>query len=321
MYFTILAMLASLWCICMIGFAGVLGIVYHIGVKFGVARFDIDGHSQAPWTVKRAIDGLHVLYLYTLCFFIFSMPEPHRTNTFSSFIIAESLNEIFMSNNCSSLSTVVLPDGATTIGDSAFEGSTSLVSIVISEGITSIGYSAFEDCASLVSVVIPKSVVTMGGSVFYGCTSLASITVPGSVSSIEGYSFYGCTSLQSVTLLEGITSIGYSVFYGCTSLTSVRLPDGMTTLEDSVFQNCTSLFSIVLSNSITSIGCRAFSGCAQLAEVTCYATVPPVLELFDGACRNVHFEKGGILYVPIGCGEAYRYSHWGFYFDEIVEMN
>ena len=94
----------------------------------------------------------------------------------------------------------------------------------------------------------------------------------------------------------------------------------MTTLEDSVFQKCTSLFSIVLSSSITSVGCRAFSGCAQLAEVTCYATVPPVLELFDGACQNVHFEKGGILYVPMGGGAAYRSSHWGFYFDEINEM-
>ena len=83
--------------------------------------------------------------------------------------IAESLNEIYMSSNCSSLSTVILPDGATSIGESAFEGSSSLVSIVISEGVTSIGYSAFEDCTSLVSVVIPRSVVTMGGSVFYGC--------------------------------------------------------------------------------------------------------------------------------------------------------
>ena len=92
----------------------------------------------------------------------------------------------------------------------------------------------------------------------------------------------------------------------------------MTTLEDSVFQNCTSLTSVVIPDSVTSIGCRAFKGCTQLAEVTCHATVPPVLELFDGACQNVHFEKGGVLYVPNGCVEKYRFSNWGFYFDEIV---
>ena len=306
---------------CTIGLTGIGGLIYSYRREVRSCSFDCN--RQLPGALNhRTGNGWasRSLFICLEIFFVFSMPEPHRTNTFSGFIIAESLNEIHMSNNCSSLSTVVLPNGATTIGESAFEGSTSLVSMVISEGITSIGYSAFEDCTSLVSVVIPRSVITMGGSVFYGCTSLASVTVPGSVSSIEGYSFYGCTSLQSVTLLEGITSIGYSAFYGCTSLTSVRLPEGMTTLEDSVFQKCTSLFSIVLSSSITSIGCRAFSECTQLVEVTCYATVPPVLEMFDGACRNVHFEKGGILYVPMGCGEAYRSSHWGFYFDEINEM-
>ena len=36
-------MLVSLWCVRMIGLTGILGRVYHIGVKFGVARFDIDG--------------------------------------------------------------------------------------------------------------------------------------------------------------------------------------------------------------------------------------------------------------------------------------
>ena len=94
----------------------------------------------------------------------------------------------------------------------------------------------------------------------------------------------------------------------------------MTILEDSVFQKCASLTSVVISSTVTSIGCRAFGECTQLAEVTCHATVPPVLELFDGACRNIHFEKGGVLYVPNGCMEIYRSSNWGFYFDEIVEM-
>ena len=184
-------------------FDGYRGLIYSYRREVRSCSFDCN--RQLPGALNhRTGNGWasRSLFICLEIFFVFSMPEPHRTNTFSSFIIAESLNEIHMSNNCSSLSTVVLPNGATTIGESAFEGSTSLVSMVISEGITSIGYSAFEDCTSLVSVVIPRSVITMGGSVFYGCTSLASVTVPSSVSSIESYSFYGCTSLQSVTLLE-----------------------------------------------------------------------------------------------------------------------
>ena len=104
----------------------------------------------------------------------------------------------------------------------------------------------------------------------------------------------------------------------CSDLSIVVLPDGAVSIGDSAFEGSTSLVSIIISEGITSIGYSAFRNCTQLAEVTCHATVPPVLELFDGACQNVHFEKGGVLYVPNGCVEKYRFSHWGFYFDEIV---
>ena len=62
-------MLVSLWCILTIGLTGIWGVIYLIGVEFGVARFDIDGHiSGRPRVVKRVTDGLHVLYLYALGF-------------------------------------------------------------------------------------------------------------------------------------------------------------------------------------------------------------------------------------------------------------
>ena len=38
----------SLWCVCTVGITDVSGVIYRIGVKFGVARFDRLGNSQAP---------------------------------------------------------------------------------------------------------------------------------------------------------------------------------------------------------------------------------------------------------------------------------
>ena len=77
MYFTILAMLASLWCICMIGFAGVLGIVYHIGVKFGVARFDIDGqYSGALDSEASNRWASRSLFIYLVFFYFFDAGAP-----------------------------------------------------------------------------------------------------------------------------------------------------------------------------------------------------------------------------------------------------
>ena len=143
-------MLVSLWCVRMIGLTGILGRVYHIGVKFGVARFDIDGQYSGALDSEAGNEwASRSLFICLEILLIFSMPEPHRTNTFSSFIIAESLNEIHMSNNCSSLSTVVLPNGATTIGESAFEGCSVLENIVLPMQLEEIDSLAFKDCTNL----------------------------------------------------------------------------------------------------------------------------------------------------------------------------
>ena len=72
----------------------------------------------------------------------------------------------------------------TDIGDGAFSDCTSLTSITIPNGVTSIGWNAFSDCTSLTSVVIPDGVTSIDDSTFYGCTSLTSITIPDSVTSI-----------------------------------------------------------------------------------------------------------------------------------------
>ena len=116
---------------------------------------------------------------------------------------------------------MTIPEGVTSIGDSAFYGCSSLTSVTIPEGVTSIGDSAFSGCSSLTSVTIPSSVTSIGGSAFSGCSSLTSVTIPEGVTSIGGYAFYGCSSLTSVTIPEGVTSIGGYAFFGCSNLTTI----------------------------------------------------------------------------------------------------
>ncbi len=77
----------------------------------------------------------------------------------------------------------------------AFSHCTSLTSVTIPGGVTSIGEGAFCECTSLTSVTIPDSVTSIGEGAFIGCTCLTSVTIPDSVTSIGDWAFEYCTSL------------------------------------------------------------------------------------------------------------------------------
>ena len=102
---------------------------------------------------------------------------------------------------CTSLTSVKIPDSVTNIDICTFYGCTSLKSVTFGENsqLTSVGNSAFRGCTSLTSVKIPDSVTSIDIQAFYGCSSLSSIVIPDSVTSISKQAFGDCTSLTSIT--------------------------------------------------------------------------------------------------------------------------
>ena len=205
--------------------------------------------------------------------------------------IIDSVTEIDRSafEDCTSLTSITMPDGVTVIGYSAFSGCTSLTSITIPNSVTSIGGNAFSNTALLEnqttsekyvgkwvidcdddakSVTIKNGTVGIAGGAFGGCESLTSVTIPSSVTSIGDSAFGGCESLTSVTIPSSVTSIGEYAFDGCTSLTSITIPNSVTSISDSAFLYCSSLKSITIPNSVTSIGDDAFRGCVSLKSIT-----------------------------------------------------
>ena len=208
----------------------------------------------------------------------------------------------------SSLKTVVIT-GGTNIGSSAFRDCTSLTSITIPDSVTSIGRYAFKGCTAEIiwseepiittigefafseyagdSITIPDGVTSIGEYAFNGSSSLTSITIPSSVTSIGAYAFAGCSALESITIpfvgatkdsttnthfgyifgassyssnedcvpsslktvvITGGTSIGSNAFYNCAPLTSITIPDSVTTIGVSTFSGCTSLTSVYITN-------------------------------------------------------------------------
>ncbi len=159
---------------------------------------------------------------------------------------------------CRSLTSLVIPDSVTNIGDYAFWNSRSLTNIVIPNSVTSIGDNAFEYCFSLSNLIIPDGVTSIGDGAFVGCTSLSSVVIPDSVSCIGNNAFWGCESLTDIVIPNSVTSIGESAFYGCSSLTEVVIPDSVTSIGDKAFHTCSSLTNIDIPDSVTSIGDGAF---------------------------------------------------------------
>ena len=169
-------------------------------------------------------------------------------------------------SGCSSLTSVTIPDSVTSIGVAAFSRC-GLTSVTIPDSVTSIEEGAFSRCSSLTSVTIPDSVTSIEFNAFSRC-GLTSVTIPDSVTSIEGDTFSGCSSLTSVTIGNSVTSIGRSAFSGCSSLTSVTIPDSVTSIGYGAFFGCSSLTSVTIPDSVTSIGDYAFENCSSLTSVT-----------------------------------------------------
>ena len=178
----------------------------------------------------------------------------------------------------------------------------SIKSVVITDGVTSIGEAAFVYCTGLTSVTIPNSVTSIGEMAFYYCTVLTSVTIPNSVTSIGRWAFEGCTGLTSIdvasdnsnycsedgvlfnkdkttlirypggkqgsyTIPNSVTSIGGGAFAFCKGLTSVTIPNSVTSIESDAFRYCTGLTSVTIPNSVTSIGDWAFSDCSGLTSI------------------------------------------------------
>ena len=101
------------------------------------------------------------------------------------------------------------------IGDNAFEDCSSLTSVTIPNSVTSIGKSVFYYCKNLKSVTIPNSVTSIGDSAFVCCSALTSVAIPTSVTSIGWGAFRDCSSLTSVTIPNSVTSIGGDAFSRC----------------------------------------------------------------------------------------------------------
>ena len=255
---------------------------------------------------------------------------------FATYYIPSSLRSVTVTGGnvfsgafygCSMLTSIIIPDGVTSIGWGAFMYCRDLTSVTIPDSVTSIGEQAFQKCSGMTSAAIGNSVKSIGELAFESCASLTSITIPDSVTSIWDGAFEDCRGLTSVTVPNSVTRIGYCAFFGCKSLESITIPfvgdtlsnrpeythfgyifgalsysenndnvpaslkeviiTGGTSIGMRAFYDCSGLISVTIPNSVKSINDYVFSGCSGLTSVTIPDSVTSIGYYAFGDCIDL----------------------------------
>ena len=146
------------------------------------------------------------------------------------------------------------------IPEEAFDGCTSLTSLTIGSGVTTIGQEAFSGCTSLPSVTIPSSVTSIGQLAFAECTSLTSLTIGSGVTSIGPSAFAQCFSLTNLTIGSGVTSIALQRSWNAAAWSACSIPGSVTSIGDYAFELCNNLTSAYFQGNAPNADSTVFLG-------------------------------------------------------------
>lgn len=204
------------------------------------------------------------------------------------------------------ITSLTLPSGTVSIGNSAFYKCANLVTVNIPDSIKEINKYAFQGCTSLSSVNFAEGthLKILDSSIFAGCTSLIEFKLPksdtakdlfGSSSAVKKFTLakdallsdgvlVGLTSCEEFVVEEGNTSFvaENGVLYNKNKSTLIRypqskadtsfaVPEGVTQIGDSstqsAFFGASNLTSVSIPASVRTIGAAAFYNCNALTNI------------------------------------------------------
>lgn len=178
---------------------------------------------------------------------------------------------VYVYNIPNSLETVNLT-GSTLIKTSAFENCTGLTSIILPTSITKISDEAFSSCRGIVKIIIPSSVTSIGSYAFYDCDAITNIAIPDNVTEIGSGAFYGCSKLEIVCFGENskLELLSYALFAYCQKLDSIIIPTSIKKIEKCVFEGTSLSVIYYLGTNTQWAGVKKESYNIPLTNSVCY---------------------------------------------------
>lgn len=195
---------------------------------------------------------------------------------------------------CDGLTSIRIPDSATTIDAFCFYQCKNLKFVYMGKGLVDVGYDAFGYCEALERVEISDLAAWCGiafhyngsasgwsgphanplsyaGHLYLNGEEVVDLVIPKEVTSIHGdLNFYGCVGLKSVTFPDdcNVEYIGARTFQGCENIKTLKLNKHLKRIGECAFSGCKQIESLVIPDEVTLISTGAFFGCSNLKELT-----------------------------------------------------
>ncbi len=199
--------------------------------------------------------------------------------------------------NIHDIEKIVIEEGVTVIGYSAFREMPYLEEVIISGSVKVIENEAFVCCYKLNNVQINEGVEVIESQAFCYC-DLMNINIPKSVKELGNKAFAYSVNLDNYKIPKDI-ELGDDVFYrtkmmddmvaenglaivegilydGKLAEGNVVIPDTVTKIAPSAFYNNEKMTSVEIPESVVSIGDSAFASCKKLRSVKCKAVIEEI---------------------------------------------
>lgn len=216
------------------------------------------------------------------------------------------------------VTTVVVPDSVTEIGDLCFSGDNYLVSLKLPDGLSELPYAALESCFRLMDFDLPQGLKKISGSALQYNYYLTHLTLPSSLTEIEQLNFIGLYGLQSLTLAEDnaafkldetngllMTADGTRLLHCFSDISpaeEIILPEGVKIVDPFAFHYDYDVKRIVLPEGVETIGAMAFAMCPNLTEIVIPASVTDigVMDGLEGRTGIISYKRN-VIVTPEGC--------------------
>jgi uncharacterized repeat protein (TIGR02543 family) len=168
---------------------------------------------------------------------------------------------------------IVLPAGLKRIESSTFVVCLNLMDVTLPEGLTSIGQSAFANCR-LYHINLPSSLLRIEEEAFRANTNLSRPVFPSGINYIGRDAFYQNAWLDSASDEWLIVGQGQLLKYGGSAV-DLQIPDQVKRICSHALENRTALRNVHIPDGVTTIDYFAFAAC-NLSSIRIPASVASI---------------------------------------------